>query len=114
MHAAVAYTVFDIFECCIGSAQILLRKGIVLSELIMTQSSRTADSQSPAQPLRDPTEWKTGDEPITAAQRSYVQTLATEAGMQLEDVDSLTKADAALLIEELQQRTGRGPSAKNA
>lgn len=56
--------------------------------------------------FRDPDEWKTGDEPMTAAQKSYLHTLATEAG---EDVDDdLTKAEAAKRIEELQQRTGRG------
>jgi hypothetical protein len=29
---------------------------------------------------RPPDEWKTGDEPMTAAQRSYLETLAREAG----------------------------------
>jgi hypothetical protein len=76
----------------------------------MTMNSNRTDRQGTAPPLRDPTEWKTGDEPITAAQRSYVETLATEAGAQIEDLDSLTKAEAALLIEELQERTGRGPA----
>ena len=57
--------------------------------------------------LRDPDRWKTGDEPMTAAQRSYLETLATEAG---EDPppDDLTKAEAAKRIDELQQKTGRG------
>lgn len=66
------------------------------------------DAGAGAQPLRDPTEWKTGDEPITASQRSYLETLATEAGERIEDIESLTKADAAMLIEELQHKTGRG------
>ena len=56
--------------------------------------------------IKDPDEWKTGDEEITGAQRSYLQTLADEAG---EDVDlNLTKAEASKKIEELQQKTGRG------
>jgi len=56
--------------------------------------------------IRDPDEWKTGDEEMTGAQRSYLQTLADEAG---EDVDmNLTKAEASKKIEELQQKTGRG------
>lgn len=58
-------------------------------------------------PFRDPEHWKTGDEPATAAQRSYLETLATEAGEQIE-AGELTKAEAALRIEELQKRTGRG------
>lgn len=56
--------------------------------------------------IKDPDEWKTGDEEMTGAQRSYLQTLADEAG---EDVDlNLTKAEASKRIEELQQKTGRG------
>jgi DUF3072 family protein len=56
--------------------------------------------------IKDPDEWKTGDEEMTGAQRSYIQTLADEAG---EDVDmNLTKAEASKKIEELQQKTGRG------
>ncbi|HEU4626223.1 MAG TPA: DUF3072 domain-containing protein [Steroidobacteraceae bacterium] len=59
--------------------------------------------------VRDPHEWKTGDEPITTAQRSYLETLYTEAGEDVpEDLGELTKAEAALEIEELQRRTGRG------
>ena len=58
-------------------------------------------------PMRDPDEWKTGDEPMTAAQRSYLETLATEAGERFKD-DDLTKAEASKRIDELQQRTGRG------
>lgn len=70
------------------------------------------DAPDPAQngqhegAFRDPDEWKTGDEPMTAAQQSYLRTLATEAGVEVRD--DLTKAEAAKRIEELQQRTGRG------
>jgi hypothetical protein len=56
--------------------------------------------------IKRPDDWKTGDEPETAAQRSYLETLATEAGEQAPE--ALTKADAAKQIERLQQRTGRG------
>ena len=56
--------------------------------------------------IKDPDDWKTGDEEMTGAQRSYLQTLADEAG---EEVDlNLTKAEAAKLIDKLQQKTGRG------
>lgn len=57
--------------------------------------------------FRDPDEWKTGDEPMTASQRSYLRTLATEAGVEPAD-EGLTKAEAAKRIEELQRQTGRG------
>jgi Protein of unknown function (DUF3072) len=56
--------------------------------------------------IKDPDDWKTGSEPETAAQRSYLETLCHEAGQ--EPPEPLTKADAAKRIEELQQATGRG------
>lgn len=59
-------------------------------------------------PEKDPADWVTGDEPITGPQRSYVQTLAQEAGADVPD--DLTKAQASALIDELQQKTGRGTS----
>jgi hypothetical protein len=55
---------------------------------------------------KDPDDWTTGDEPMTGAQRSYLETLAREAGEELPD--QLSKADASKLIDELQARTGRG------
>ena len=60
-------------------------------------------TENPAQ--KDPAEWTTGDEPMTAAQESYLSTLAREAG---EDVpDGLTKAQASELIDQLQGRSQR-------
>lgn len=57
-------------------------------------------------PEKDPQDWITGEEPMTGPQRSYLQTLAQEAG---EDVpEALTKAEASQLIDRLQQQTGRG------
>jgi len=56
--------------------------------------------------IKPPSDWKTGDEPETAAQRSYLETLSREAGE--EPPEPLTKADAAKRIEQLQERTGRG------
>ena len=56
--------------------------------------------------VKDPDDWKTGNEEMTGAQRSYLQTLSDEAG---EEVDlGLTKAEASKRIDELQQKTGRG------
>ncbi len=56
--------------------------------------------------IKDPERWTTGDEPMTGAQRSYLHTLAEEAR---EDVpDELTKAEASMKIDELQEKTGRG------
>ena len=55
---------------------------------------------------KDPEDWVTGDEPMTGPQASYLETLAREAGEELED--DLTKADASKKIDELQDKTGRG------
>jgi hypothetical protein len=57
--------------------------------------------------VKDPTEWVTGDEPMTGAQESYLQTLGREAGEQVEP--DLSKAEASERIDELQQKTGRQP-----
>ncbi len=43
---------------------------------------------------------------MTGAQRSYLHTLAEEAGEEVDD--NMTKAEASKRIDELQQRTGRG------
>lgn len=57
-------------------------------------------------PEKDQSQWVTGDEPMTGPQRSYLNTLAREAGQEIPE--HLTKAEASTLIDELQQRTGRG------
>lgn len=56
--------------------------------------------------VKDPETWTTGDEPMTGAQRSYLQTLAEEAGEAVSD--DLTKAEASQEIDRLQAATGRG------
>jgi hypothetical protein len=57
-------------------------------------------------PEKDPAEWVTGDEPMTGPQSSYLHTLAQEAGADVPE--DLSKADASRMIDELQERTGRG------
>ena len=71
-------------------------------------------SEVPADPKRNPTgnavkdpdDWVTGEEPMTGAQASYLETLSEEAGEELDP--KLSKADASKLIDELQEKTGRG------
>jgi uncharacterized damage-inducible protein DinB len=57
---------------------------------------------------KDPDDWKTGDEPMTGAQASYLKTLSDQADEAFDE--NLTKAEASRRIDELQQRTGRGQS----
>ena len=54
---------------------------------------------------KDPSDWTTGDEP-TGAQASYLKTLSEEAHEDFDD--TLSKADASVRIDELQEQTGRG------
>lgn len=56
--------------------------------------------------IKDPQDWITGDETMTEAQRSYLHTLAAEAGVP--PPEDLTKAQASEKIDELQHKTGRG------
>ncbi|MBQ1048129.1 DUF3072 domain-containing protein [Micromonospora sp. C51] len=65
-----------------------------------------SEKHDPQAAVKDPDEWVTGDEPTTAAQESYLRTLAREAGESVPD--GISKAEAAKLIDRLQQQTGRG------
>ncbi|PYE18725.1 hypothetical protein DFR67_104307 [Williamsia limnetica] len=54
---------------------------------------------------KDPDDWVTGDEPMTGAQRSYLDTLARDAGETI--TADLTKAEASEHIERLRKATDR-------
>jgi len=77
----------------------------------MTTTNKLNDKPTPAPAddqsnlRKDPDEWKTGDEPMTAAQRSYLETLATDTNEAVDD--NLTKAEASKRIDELRQRSPR-------
>jgi len=64
------------------------------------------DEEIPTNTQKDPDEWVTGNESMTGAQASYLNTLAQEAGESVDE--SMTKAEASKKIDELQDRTGRG------
>jgi hypothetical protein len=53
----------------------------------------------------EPSEWKTGDEPMTAAQRSYLETLCRETGDEFDG--TLSKAEASERIEQLRAKSPR-------
>jgi hypothetical protein len=67
----------------------------------------TGSKKDTAQPglQRDPDDWKTGDEPMTEAQRSYLRTLCDETGEEFND--SMSKAQASKRIDELRARSPR-------
>ena len=73
----------------------------------MTDRLSNGPKQQPTgNAVKDPDRWVTGDQPMTGAQASYLQTLSEEAGEQFEP--ELSKADASKKIDELQEKTGRG------
>ena len=76
----------------------------VLRSIRPMRNSNTNDTDQPAL-QRAPDEWKTGDEPMTDAQRSYLETLCRETGEEFDD--SLSKADASKRIDELRERSPR-------
>jgi hypothetical protein len=73
----------------------------------MTDQNSAPQQTGPAE--KDPDDWTTGDEPMTGPQRSYLETLAQQAGEDAaDDLDGLSKADASKRIDDLQAKTGRG------
>src|SRR5215213_10066471 len=82
----------------------------IMEQMMTTTSLTTKDLPEQSQnPVKDPNEWTTGDEPMTGPQASYLSTLLQQAGKSDADLDpNLTKAEASKLIDELQQKTGRG------
>ena len=66
----------------------------------MSESNATPSAE------KDPSDWVTGDEPATGPQKSYLSTLAREAGEEVPE--DISKADASIKIDELQEETGRG------
>ena len=54
---------------------------------------------------KDPSDWVTGGDPITAAQKSYLDTLAKQAGEEIPA--DITKGEASEHIERLRQATGK-------
>ena len=49
--------------------------------------------QQQSNEIKSPENWTTGDESMTGAQQSYLNTLATEAGEEVDE--DMTKAEAS-------------------
>ena len=63
-------------EVCSGLAEDLAVDLLFVGPM---RNQATNDTDQPAL-QQDPDEWKTGDEPMTDAQRSYLETLCRETG----------------------------------
>jgi hypothetical protein len=70
-----------------------------------SRNDQPQDQKNQSNTIKDPDEWTTGEDPMTGAQESYLHTLATEAGEEVEP--DLTKAEASKRIDELRQKTGK-------
>ena len=67
----------------------------------MSGQSQQKDNSS----IKDPKDWKSGDDPVTPSQQSYLETLAEQAGEEPKSED-LTKAEASEEIERLREKAG--------
>jgi hypothetical protein len=70
------------------------------------ERTETLGGSSPGEDAlqRDPSEWVSGADPITPAQKSYLDNLARQAGEELPA--DLTKAEASQHIERLKSQLG--------
>jgi Protein of unknown function (DUF3072) len=66
---------------------------------------KTPDPAGGGNTAKDPSDWVTGDEPMTGAQASYLKTLCEETGEPFDP--NLTKAAASARIDELKRRDPR-------
>ena len=72
---------------------------------------QTQERANESNTIKEPENWVTGDEPMTGAQRSYLSTLSEEAKEEFDE--DMTKAEASIKIDELQEKTGRGGAGGN-
>lgn len=72
-----------------------------------TEKPETLGSAEPSEPAlqKDPDEWVSGEDPMTPSQKSYLDTLARQAGEELPA--NLTKAEASQHIDRLRRATAR-------
>ena len=67
--------------------------------------SKQQEAQENNGAIKDPKDWKSGDDPVTPAQQSYLETLAEQAGEEVKAED-LTKAEASEEIDRLRNEAG--------
>jgi len=79
---------------------------------MITSPSAQTPATDASNVQKDPADWKTGCEPMTGAQRSYLETLSSEAKQPAPA--NLTKAEASRQIDALQKKTGRGQASTSA
>ena len=66
----------------------------------MSESNVNTGQQGDPTAEKDPSDWVTGDEPATGAQKSYLETLSRSTDEDV-DTENLTKAEASEKIDDL-------------
>jgi Protein of unknown function (DUF3072) len=74
----------------------------------MTEKKPPSTSDPTSLAEKNPDDWVTGDEPMTGAQASYLATLSQDTGKEVPE--TLSKAEASKLIDELQAESPRTQS----
>ena len=85
------------------------RAGVSDADFTNARSGSAVGMSDMTNTEKDPDDWVTGEEAMTGAQASYLETLCQEAGETFDP--ELSKADASKRIDELQATTGRGQTA---
>ncbi|WMT85816.1 DUF3072 domain-containing protein [Pelagibacterium sp. 26DY04] len=71
----------------------------------MSDSNPKVPNDDPNSNLeKDPSDWVSGDEPMTGAQASYLKTLSEEAHEPEAYAENLTKAEASRRIDALKRK----------
>ena len=81
-------------------------------EIFMSKSK--SETETVSNTIKNPDDWKTGDEPMTGAQSSYLHTLADQADTPDEAEGKLTKAEASKRIDHLREKVGLSNDGKSA
>ncbi len=70
----------------------------------LSETNPKLERDLPTNMEKDPEQWVSGEDPMTGAQASYLQTLAEEAHDPGEYEDGLTKAEASERIDRLREK----------
>ncbi len=72
----------------------------------MSDKTTAADTSSNTE--KNPDDWVSGDEPMTGAQKSYLQTLSEQAHQPDAFAEDITKAEASKRIDALRSKLDLG------
>ncbi|KQS77280.1 hypothetical protein ASG25_04475 [Rhizobium sp. Leaf384] len=71
-------------------------------------SDKASANDTSSNTEKNPDDWVSGDEPMTGAQRSYLQTLSEQAHAPDQFAEDITKAEASKRIDALRGKLDLG------